>query len=347
MEGMTDAARDNPIYQDDEAARLHFEGLRWEGGIPVCAHCGVIGDAVLVQQDEARAAERKKAGKKVARAGLYYCRACTKTFTATTGTVFEDSHIPMRHWLWGMHLMQSSKKGISAKQLQREFGFGSYRTAWFFAMRLREAADETSSSDLPPLGGEGAVLEADETYYGNVKDPSNVRADGKPFVSDTVKGRNRGPANKRPIVAVLERGGKARVFHVGNANKETVDAILHANASKASRLHTDQSHLYKTIGKEFAAHETVNHGDDEYVRGDVTTNSVEGFFSVFKRGMRGVYQHCDEKYLNRYVKEFEFRHNHRVALGYDDKERAALAIKGAVGKRLTLRPLKGKQAAAL
>jgi transposase-like protein len=336
----------DPIYHDEDAARAHFEALRWEGGVPVCAHCGVVGEASKIERDEANAKAQKKAGKKVQRKGLYHCRACGKQFTATMGTIYEDSHIPLHKWMYATLLMQESKKGISALQLQRTLGLGSYRSAWYLAMRIREGMDQTSAGGLPPLGGEGKVLEADETYYGNVKEPRRTKKDGAPFAADTYRGRNRGPANKRPVVAVLERGGKARVFHVGNANRETVDAILHANADKASRLMTDQSHLYKTIGKEFASHETVNHSEDEFIRGDVYTNTVEGFFSVFKRGMRGVYQHCDEKYLNLYVKEFEFRHNHRVALGYSDKERATLAVKGVVGKRLTLRPAKVQQGPA-
>jgi hypothetical protein len=329
----------SPIYSDDEAARLHFEALRWDGGVPVCFHCGVIGDAALVERDETKATERKKAGKKVQRAGLYYCRACGGQFTATMGTVFEDSHIPMRKWLLAMHLMNSSKKGISALQLQRNLGLGSYRTAWFMAHRIREAM--APLGEEPPLGGEGVVLEADETYYGPKAEKPTTKADGTPFSK-----RGGGPRGLRPVVALMERGGKVRTFHVGNADKSTVAHILAAAADKRSRLHTDESHLYRGADRMFASHETVNHSNKEYARGDVTTNSVEGFFNVFKRGMSGVYQHCDEKYLQRYLIEFEWRHNHRQKLGYSDKERAALAIKGAVGKRLTLRSPKGHQTAA-
>lgn len=344
-----DADLTSPIYSDDEAARLHFEALRWEGGVPVCFHCGVIGEAALVERDEAKAAARKKAGKKVQRPGLYYCRACDGQFTATMGTVFEDSHIPMRKWLLAMHLMNSSKKGISALQLQRNLGLGSYRTAWFMAHRIREAMGPLTNKE-PPLGGEGQVIEADETYYGNTKERPTLRKDGKPFMADrddvSAKSRNRGPAGKRPVIALMERGGKVRTFHVANAAKSTVARILNENVARESRLHTDESHLYKGADRAFASHETVNHTRKEYARGDVTTNSVEGFFNVFKRGMTGVYQHCDEKYLQRYLIEFEWRHNHRQKLGYTDKERAALAVKGSVGKRLTLRMPKGQQAPA-
>lgn len=331
-----------PMFTDDEAARLHFEGLRWDGGVPVCFHCGVVGDATLVKRDEELAAKRKKK----ARQGLYYCRACGGQFTATMGTVFEDSHIPMKKWLLAMHLMNASKKGCSALQLQRMLGLGSYRTAWFMAMRIREAMAPLSNSE-PPLGGEGKVVEADETYYGPKKERPTRRKDGQPFMADRpgAKGKGRGPAGKRSVVALMERGGSVRTFHVGDADKSTVAHILAASVDRKSRLHTDESPLYKGADRMFASHETVKHSAKEYARGDVTTNSIEGFFNVFKRGMNGVYQHCDEKYLQRYLIEFEWRHNHRQKLGYSDKERAALTVKNATGKRLTLRPLKGQQAA--
>jgi hypothetical protein len=254
----------------------------------------------------------------------------------------------MRKWLLAMHLMNSSKKGISALQLQRNLGLGSYRTAWFMAHRIREAM--SGSAGDGPLGGEGQVVEADETYFHNVENPSTVKADGTPFYADrprdpNMKRANYGTANKRSIVALVERGGKAKVFHVGNANRDTVEKLLNEHVSKESRLHTDESPIYKRFGERFAAHETVNHSKKEYARGDVTSNSAEGFFNVFKRGMTGTYQHCGEAYLARYITEFEFRHNNRVKLGVNDKERAARAVQGAVGKRLTLRPAKGGKTA--
>ncbi len=355
----------NPIFNDDEAARLHFERLRWPGGEPVCPHCGTVGEAKLVKRDEDRAAKKMKdpdkAKRKIARDGLYYCNDCNKTFTATMGTVFESSHIPMRKWLLAIHLMCASKKGISSAQLQRMLGLGSYRTAWFMSHRIREAlglpdpkrGGNNNPSGGKKLGGEGKVVEADETYFGKVEKPSKLRKDGKPFRADnpTLPNQrgNRGPANKRSVVALVERGGSARVFHVGNADRRTIDRILNENADKASRLNTDEAGVYKTIGKEFAAHESVTHSKDEYVRreGDhvITSNSVENFFSVFKRGMRGVYQHCGEKYLQRYLAEFEFRYNTRAKLGISDGERAALAVRGAVGKRLTLVQSKGLKTA--
>jgi transposase-like protein len=326
---MTKTNPSAPMFHDDGAARAHLEKLLWPEG-PVCPHCGVVDEATLMVG-------------KSHRPGLYNCRACAQPFTVTIGTIFEDSKIPLHKWVLGMHLMAASKKGVSALQLQRMLGLGSYRTAWFMAMRIREALRMEPMKRGGPMGGEGKVVEADETYFGNVANPRKVKKDGTPFRADSPtrrKGVNRGPANKRSVVALVERGGSARVFHVADADRETVAKLLLENVAPETRLHTDQSKIYRGAGKAFATHETVNHGEKEYVRGDVTTNSVEGFFGVFKRGMTGVYQHCGEKYLQRYVTEFEFRHNTRTALGYNDGERAALAIKGAAGKRLTLRPAK-------
>lgn len=321
----------HPMFNDNDAARAHLEKLLWPEG-PVCPHCGVCDEATLMKG-------------KAHRAGLYNCRACDEQFTVTIGTIFEDSKIPLHKWVLGMHLMAASKKGIAALQLQRMLGLGSYRTAWFMAMRIREAL-RMDPMERGKMGGKGKVVEADETYFGKVKNPSDVRKDGKPFRADDpksgAKGRGgRGPANKRSVVALVERGGSARVFHVGNADKETVAKIVLENVHPESRLHTDESRLYTGAGKAFEAHETVNHGRDEYARGDVTSNSVESFFGIFKRGMTGVYQHCGEKYLARYVTEFEFRHNTRTKLGFNDDDRATLAIKGAAGKRLVLRRPEG------
>jgi transposase-like protein len=321
---------DHPMFHNADAARAHLEKLLWPEG-PVCPHCGVVDEATLMKG-------------KAHRKGLYNCRACDEQFTVTIGTIFEDSKIPLNKWVLGMHLMAASKKGISALQLQRMLGLGSYRTAWFMAMRIREAL-RMEPMERGKMGGKGKVVEADETYFGKVANPSKVRKDGKPFRSDNpdrpVKTGGRGPANKRSVVALVERGGNARVFHVASADKETVAKIVRENVHPESRLHTDESHLYKGAGRSFEAHETVNHSRDEYARGDVTSNSVESFFGVFKRGMRGVYQHCGEKYLQRYVTEFEFRHNTRAKLGFNDDDRAMLAIKGAAGKRLVLRQPKG------
>ncbi|RYZ14154.1 MAG: IS1595 family transposase [Alphaproteobacteria bacterium] len=319
---MTKTNPNDPIFHDDTAARAHLEKLLWPQG-PVCPHCGVVDEATLMKG-------------KTTRAGLYNCRACDEPFTVTVGTIYEDSKIPLHKWVLGTHLMAASKKGISAAQLQRQLGLGSYRTAWFMAHRIREAMDMSApGSGRPPMGGEGKIVEADETYFGKVKNPNKVRTDGKPFLNSKA---GRGPSNKRAVVALVERGGSARVFHVANADKETVAKIVRENVDPKSRLHTDESRLYRGSDQVFASHETVKHSAGEYVRGDVHSNSAEGFFGVFKKGMSGVYQHCGEKYLQRYVNEFEFRHNTRVKLGFNDGDRAALVVKGAAGKRLTLRP---------
>jgi transposase-like protein len=322
-----------PRFNDDGVARAYFEKQRWPGGVPVCFHCGVVDDAVLVKRDEEKAAERRAEGKKTARDGLYHCRSCKENFTATMGTILEDSHIPMRKWLLAIHLMNASKKGVSATQLQRMLGLGSYRTAWFMAHRIREAMKPTDTDTK--LGGPGKIVEADETYYGRPEVPLPVAPKG-------TRNKSKVRKNTRAVVALVERGGKSRVFHVGNADKATVSRIVRENVDPASRLHTDESKLYKGADEAFASHETVKHSAKEYVRGDVHTNSAEGFFGVFKKGMSGFYQHCGERYLQRYVTEFEFRHNHRVKLGFNDGDRAALTVKGSVGRRLTLRQPKAK-----
>ena len=225
--------------------------------------------------------------------------------------------------------MGSSKKGISAHQLHRMLGL-DYKSAWFMAHRLREAMRDGDL--LPPLGGEGEIVEADETYFGPVDErrPSKQRGD-RPYIR---KGQH-GPAGKRAIVSLVERGGSVRTFHVAFADGETVRRIVRENVASESRLHTDESKLYIKVGREFASHETVQHSTNEYVRGDVHTNSAEGYFSIFKRGMRGVYQHCREKHLHRYLAEYDFRYNHRVRLGFDDLARTAAMVRGAAGKRLT------------
>ena len=317
-----EAEHTKPIYNDEDAARAHLEGLLWPHG-PTCPSCGVIDDAVKMEGESHRK-------------GLYNCRSCRKPFTVTIGTVFESSHIPLHKWVYGMHLMAASKKGISALQLQRQLGLGSYRTAWFMAHRIREALSPT---DTTPIGGEGQIVEADETYYGKTDDQKGKKPE--PYV----RGKHANKKNVRPIVALVERGGQVRVFHVGNADKATVTQILVENIHHESRLHTDESRLYTGAEQHFLTHETVKHSAKEYARWDVHTNSAEGFFGVFKKGMVGVYQHCSEKHLSRYVDEFAFRHNTRAKLGFNDQDRAALAIQGAAGKRLTYRRTGVSQAA--
>lgn len=305
-----------PHFQTPEAARAYLEALRW-GGERVCPHCGTVNNSFATKK-----------------AGVYRCSAkeCRKDFSVTTKSVMESSHIKLHVWLQAFYLMASSKKGVSSHQLHRALGV-TYKTAWFLSHRIREAM--RNGGIVSPMGGEGSIVEADETYFGPIaKDKvRKTTTSGRPF---TKSGRT-GPSNKRAIVSLVERGGSVRSFHVAVADASTVAVIVNENIHRETRLHTDESRLYTKVGANFAMHETINHSAKEYARGDVTTNSVEGYFSIFKRGMRGVYQHCAEKHLHRYLSEYDFRFNHRVKLGFNDGERADLAIKGAAGKRLTYR----------
>ena len=312
----------NPIFHDEEAARAYFEETRWPNG-PYCPHCGSV--SVI-----------RMAGEKH-RDGAFNCRDCREQFSATVGTVFERSHVPMHKWLLANHLMNASKKGVSAHQLHRTLHV-SYKTAWFMCHRIREAMRDASPL---PLGGEGKVIEEDEAYHGKRETP---RVRNKYSPPPTKRGKG-GGAEKRPIFALVERGGAARAFHMPVVSAKNIREKLDQHADKKSRLHTDESNLYPGTGRLFASHETVNHGAKEYARGDVTTNTVEGFFGIFKRGMVGVYQHCGEQHLQRYLDEFSFRYSNRMRLGYSDTDRAELALKGTVGKRLTYRRI-GDAAAA-
>jgi transposase-like protein len=302
-----------PQHQTEEAARAWFEALRWPDG-PVCPHCGSVGTAYA----------RSKPG-------LYRCaeKECRKDFTVTTKSVMESSHIPLRLWAQAFTLLCSSKKGMSAHQVHRTLKI-TYKSAWFLCHRIREAM---RSGGLGPLGGDSKIVEVDETYHGKTEQPTVSPSRGdRPY-----RYPSKGPKNKRPILALVERGGNVRTFHVPVADQVTVQSIVKENIARESRLHTDESKLYFGIDKHFASHETVKHSAKEYVRDDIHTNTAEGYFSIFKRGMRGVYQHCREKHLHRYLAEFDFRYNHRVKLGFNDGERAVLAVKSAAGKRLTYR----------
>lgn len=298
-------------FHDEEAARTWFEAARWPTG-PYCPKCGSLEPY------------------KTKKAGVYRCKAkeCRKDFSVMTGSVMERSHAKLTQWAMGFWLAASSKKGFSAHQLHRALGC-QYNTAWFMHHRIMEAMRQ-GGLDLPPMGGAGQIVEADETYYGNVENPAAPKKHGK--------NKGRGPRNKRAIVALVERGGKVRAFHVPRADKATVVKIVRDNIHHESRLHTDESHLYHGADQHFAAHETVKHTAKEYARGDVNTNSAEGYFSIFKRGMRGIYQHCSEKHLHRYLAEYDFRYNHREALGFDDETRTIAAVKSGEGKRLTYHP---------
>ncbi len=298
----------NPIFSDETAARQWFEAARWPNG-PVCPKCG---------------STKHYATKKV---GVYRCGAptCRKDFTVMTGTVMERSHAKLTQWAAAFHLAASSKKGFSAHQLMRELGC-QYNTAWFLHHRVMEAM-RRGGLDLPRLGGDGLVVEADETYHGPQENPqASPQRKGRPYRSR----RGKGPAGKRAIVALVERGGNVRSFHVAVADRVTVQKIITDNIARESKLFTDESRLYP--GADVAAHETVRHSANEYARGDVHTNTAEGFFSIFKRGMRGVYQHCKEKHLHRYLAEFDFRYNTRKIT---DMERTIAAVRGGEGKRLT------------
>jgi len=303
-------------FHDEAAAYAWVEARVWPNG-PICPHCGGV-DRIS-----------KMKGKST-RVGLLKCYQCRKPFTVKVGTVFEASHVPMRHWLQAMFLMASSKKGVSANQLHRTLGC-SLKTGWFIGHRLREAMKAVS---VDPLGGEGKVVEVDETYFGNIPEENRPKftKSGKP-----VSKNPGGPKNKRAILSLVERGGNVRSFHPATAHGDDISKIVRDNIARESRLHTDESRLYHRVGKEFAAHETVVHSAFEYARGDVTTNTIESVFSVFKRGMKSTYQHCAEKHLHRYLAEFDFRYNNRIALGVNDEARAENMVKGIVGKRLTYR----------
>jgi transposase-like protein len=297
-------------FHDENAARAWFETARWPNG-PVCPNCGSL---------------KHYATKKV---GRYRCGEpeCRKDFTVQTKSVMERSHTPLTHWAYAFTVAADGKKGFSAHQLMRQLGC-QYNTAWFLHHRVMEAM-RRGGLDLPPLGGPGKIVEADETYFGKAETPRvSPQRKGRPFTK-------RGHAwNNRPIVALVERGGNVRSFHVAVVDQVTVHGIVKANIAKETRLHTDESRLYFGADKHFASHETVKHSAKEYARGDVHTNSAEGYFSIFKRGMKGVYQHCAEKNLHRYLAEFEFRYNTRKIT---DSERAVLAVRGGEGKRLTYR----------
>jgi transposase-like protein len=305
---------DDLIFSDANKARAYLEAQRWPDG-PICPHCGAIDDATGLEG-------------KAHRPGVYQCNSCREQFTVTVGTVFERSKIPLNKWLHATFLMSSSKKGISAHQLGRMLGL-TYKTAWFMAHRIRMAMAEINPG---PLGGEGKTVEADETYFGKLETPRKRSKYSTPYT----KG-GRGPAHKRAILGLVERGGKTRTFHIQNATSDQVHDVIVTNASRKSTLHTDESGIYVMVGNEFEKHETVKHSANEYVRGTVHTNTVENVWSVFKRGMHGTYQHCGEAHLHRYLCEFDFRYNYRIKLGYSDMARTIMALKGIGGKRLMYR----------
>ena len=317
---MPNSIFDAKPLRDEKAAYAYVEARIWPKG-RVCPHCGVIDRSGLLKG-------------KSTRIGVYKCYACRKPFTVKIGTIFEDSHVPMHLWLQAIVMMCSSKKGISTNQLHRVLGV-TLRTAWHMSHRIRYAMD--GSSGTGPLGGAGKVLEVDETVFGKRED-----AKPRPWQYSQERGwhrRHPGYGDKIPIVTLVERGGRARSVRVDNVQARTLHSVLMQNADPNSTLMTDEATAYQRIGKRFASHRTVNHHDEEWVRYEdgtfASVNAAESFFSVFKRGMVGVYQQCTERHLHRYLAEFDFRYSNREKRGVDDVQRAALAVKGAKGRRLT------------
>jgi transposase-like protein len=294
-----------PHFQNEAAAFDHVEAMLWPNG-PVCPHCKATGDKI------------GRLNGKTTRMGLRKCYACKKPFTVRMGTIFEDSHLPLHLWLQIIHLMCASKKGISTRQIQRMLEC-SMKTAWFLTHRIREAMKDQRGIFTPPMGGAGKTVEVDETYVGR-------KAGTKAFLP---------VSEKQPVVALVERDGGVRSFHFPTIRANTLRSTMASNISLESHLMTDEHTIYTYVGHNFASHGTINHTKREYVRGDVHTNTVEGYFSILKRGIYGIYQHVSEAHLKRYLCEFDFRYNNRIALGVDDTARAANALKGAKGKRLT------------
>lgn len=292
----------DPIFTDADKAREHLEAQRWPNG-PYCPHCG--------NADRERIAKMEG---KAHRPGLYNCRECRKQFSVTVGTVFERSKVPLNKWLLATYLLTASKKGMSAHQLHRTIGV-TYKTAWFMFHRIREAMRPDS---MDPLGGGGGIVEVDETYTG-------------PTIKRGTWGR------KHIVLSLVDRNtGAARSFKIERANKNTILPILRENLDKEARVITDDYSVYHDLDEEYS-HAFVVHSKKQWGRGEIHTNTIEGYYSIFKRGMKGVYQHCGEKHLHRYVAEFDFRYSNRSALGVEDTERANKALQGITGKRLTYR----------
>lgn len=299
------------IYTDENAARKHLESLNWPDG-PICPHCGTVNEATELKG-------------KSTRPGVYKCRPCQQPFSVTVGTVFERSKIKLNVWVHAVDLYTASKKGFSAHQLHRTLGV-TYKTAWFMAHRIREAM--APSKKAGPLGGPGKIVEADTTYIGGKEaNKHRNKRDSKKI----------GGMGKQIVHTLVERKGKARSNHIANISGKTLRPIVVEQVSRKSTLMTDTAGGYMGVGKEFERHEMVDHGAGEYVRGDAHSNTVEGYFAIFKRGIIGTYHHVSEAHLKLYLAEFDFRYNTRISLGYNDAMRAEDALKGIVGKRLMYR----------
>jgi transposase-like protein len=300
-----------PQFHNEDAAFAYVEARVWPEG-PTCPHCGGVERISKMEGTSTRK-------------GLYKCYQCRKPFTVRMGTIFESSHVPLHIWLQAMYLIVGSKKGISANQLHRTLGV-TLKTAWFMAHRIREAM---RSTDLLPFGGEGGVVEVDETYIGRRKGV------------EVPKG---GARHMMPVLALVHREtGESRAFVVDRATAENVIPIVKANVDRETYILTDEAAMYRhQFRDDYLGHGRVNHKAGEYVRGRIHTNTVEGYFSIFKRGMKGVYQWCSEKHLHRYLAEFDFRYSNRIALGCNDADRADRLLSGIVGKRLTYATANGR-----
>ena len=297
-------------FHDEEKAFEYLESVIWANG-RVCPHCGGLDRITKVKANPA----------KRIRLGLWRCGDCKKQFTVKVGTVFEHARIPLNKALQAAYLMATSKKGMSAHQLHRTLEV-TYKTAWFLAHRIREAM---RSGDLAPFGSGGGIVEVDETFIGHDR---SIKPHGDK--------KGRGFAHKHKVLALVDRTtGRTRCMVVDSLKAADLTPILEANIAREARVMTDEAGQYRYLNRSFASHDFVSHGRGEYGRGEVHTNVVEGSFSIFKRGMRGIYQHCAKKHLHRYVAEFEFRYNNREANGFNDGERSAVALRGIVGKRLT------------
>ena len=304
-------------FHDEAAAFAELEAIIWPDG-PVCPHCGGM-DRIYALKG-VRSKPSKKHPEGVERHGLKKCGHCRKQFTVRVGTIFEDSHAPLHKWFQAIHLMCSSKKGISSHQLHRVLEV-QYNTAWFMSHRIREAM-RAGGLAPPPMGGNGGIVEADETFIGRKKDVPKKRG---------------GYAHKNAVLSLVERGGELRSFHIEKADAASIMPIVRENVAQEARVMTDDAGQYRHLADEYPGHEAVRHAAGEYVRGDAHTNTLENYYSIFKRGMKGVYQHCSEKHLHRYVAEFDFRYNNRTALGVEDVARSNKAVAGAKGKRLKYR----------
>lgn len=304
------SALSRPEFHSEEAAFAHLEKIVWAGD-PVCPHCGSVERLTKVKANP----------EKRIRVGLWRCGACKKQFTVKVGTVFEHMRLPLHKAMQAVYLMTSSKKGISAHQLHRVLEI-TYKSAWFLAHRIREAM---RSGDLAPFGSGGGIVEVDETFIGRIK--------GAP--------KRRAFHHKMKVLALVDRDtGKARTMVVDKTNAKTLVPIVVANIAREATVMTDEHHAYTRLGSYFERHGTTNHGTGEYVNLEdrtVHSNTVEGYFSIFKRGMKGIYQHCGEQHLHRYLAEYEFRYNNREALGCNDTDRSRNALLGIAGKRLTYR----------